>query len=122
MTETLWRPIEKEGEDLINEVLHINQQRSLVLAVYHPAVLLWRHYAMTLDRGRYAQNPRPAARLVLRLLWRLVHGNRRIRALFVDRNGTPRPWHPNRIFMRPEQAQQSRSGKAPIEAGARKSG
>jgi tetratricopeptide (TPR) repeat protein len=100
MNETLWQSVERESETVINEVLRIHALPSYIIARQHPGVVLWRYYAMTLGRGRYAGERHRFARFTLRLSRRLVHGNRRIRAIFIDRNELPRAWHPVRLVTR----------------------
>jgi tetratricopeptide (TPR) repeat protein len=124
VTEGLWGQIEADGTRVISEVLRINQLRSSVLALRHPAVLVWRYYAMTVNQGRYSGQSRPASRLLVRLFRQLIHGNRRVRRFFVYRDGTPRPWHPRRLILRTiaHQPQQDEVGRArlidPLAAAA----
>lgn len=93
-----WAPAEHEAETVIGEVARINRMNSPLLAVRYPAVLIWRYYAMTLGQGRYIGKKPGLSHLVIRLLRRVIHGNRRMRAIFFEREGVPSRWHPMRLF------------------------
>jgi hypothetical protein len=72
MTESKWKPIEENGEVLIASLSNINRSSSLMLALRHPSVLLYRDYAMSLGLGKYSGRVRPMSRSATRALYRIV--------------------------------------------------
>jgi tetratricopeptide (TPR) repeat protein len=88
INEALWQLVERESEAVIKQALRIYALPSYAIARRHPAVVLWRYYAMTLGPGRYVGKGYRLARFTLRLSRRFVHINRRIRAIFDNGRAT----------------------------------